>query len=105
MKPATHPTALRIQQLLAEAHIESRVDRPVKLLFDYSESLTVMLNSKIVFSDSLRIRDNEGRVMDGEEEIALDLVRGTNELLFILTSDAYRQNWGMVARIPGHSRP
>ena len=90
---------------ILKTNIESRVDRPVKLLFDYSESLTVMLNSKIVFSDSLRIRDNEGRVMDGEEEIALDLVRGTNELLFILTSDAYRQNWGMVARIPGHSRP
>ena len=85
---------------ILRTHIESRVDQQVDLLFDYAERLAISLNSEIIFSDSLRIRNNEGRVMDGEEKINLKLTRGTNELMFILTSDAYRQNWGMIARIP-----
>jgi hypothetical protein len=43
-----------------------------------------------------------GRVMDGDEEIDLELKKGTNGLLFVLTSDECKQNWGMIARISSH---
>ena len=69
------------------------------LIFDYSEHLAISLNSEIIFSESLRMNDNGGRVMDGDEGIGLELHKGTNELLFVLTADTYRQNWGMIAKI------
>lgn len=90
---------------LLKTTIESPTDQLVDLHFDYTERLAISLNSEIVFSDSLRVRNNEGRVVDGEEKTELRLVKGTNELIFMLTSDAYRQNWGMVARIPGFTFP
>jgi hypothetical protein len=79
--------------------IESPVDQQVDLIFDYSEHLAISLNSEIIFSESLRMNDNGGRVMDGDEGIDLELHKGTNELLFVLTADTYRQNWGMIAKI------
>ena len=86
---------------ILRAYIDSPSDQQVDLLFDYSEHLAISLNSDIIFSDSIRFNNNEGRVMDEEEMITLPLKKGKNELLFILTSDAYRQNWGMIAKIEG----
>lgn len=84
---------------ILRTYIESPEDLEVDLLFDYSEHLAISLNSEIIFSESLRVNKNEGRVMDGEEKIPLKIQKGRNELLFVLTSDNYRQNWGMIARI------
>lgn len=42
MKPATHPTALRIQQLLAEAHINSKVvefEQPTRTSAEAAEAI------------------------------------------------------------------
>ena len=44
--------------------IESPVDQQVDFIFDYSEHLAISLNSEIIFSESLRMNDNGGRVMD-----------------------------------------
>jgi hypothetical protein len=86
---------------ILKTYIESPEEEEVELLFDYSEHLAISLNSEIIFSESLRLNNNEGRVMDEEEKITLQLKKGKNELLFILTSDAYKQNWGMIAKIAG----
>ena len=43
--------------------------------------------------------DNGGRVMDGDHKIELNLNKGNNEIVFVLTSDAYKENWGMIAKL------
>ncbi len=84
---------------LLKTKIHSPIEKTVEMLFDYSEHLVISLNSEIIFSNSLQMGDNGGRVMDGDQKIKLNLKEGKNELIFLLTSDAYKENWGVIAKI------
>lgn len=85
--------------VLLKINVHSSADKHVDLLFDYAEHLIISLNSEIVFSESLRMNNNEGRVMDGEEKTDLMLKKGDNQLVFVVTADAYHQNWGVIAKL------
>ncbi|MEJ2195915.1 MAG: hypothetical protein P8X73_13790 [Ignavibacteriaceae bacterium] len=85
--------------VLLKTQINSPIDKNVELLFDYAKHLIISLNSEIIFSDSLRLRDNQGRVIDGEEKTNLMLEKGNNEIIFVVTSDPFKQNWGFIAKI------
>lgn len=86
--------------VLLKTNINSPADKEVDLLFDYSEHLVISLNSEIIFSNSLQMGDNGGRVINGDQKINIKLNKGDNEVLFVLTADAYKENWGMIAKIP-----
>lgn len=88
-----------VGSVLMKTTINSPADKSVDLLFDYSERLVISLNSDIVFSDSLQMGDNGGRVMDGDIKTDLKLKEGDNEIVFVISSDPYKQNWGVIAKI------
>lgn len=85
--------------VLLKTNINSPAEKTVEMLFDYSEHLVISLNSEILFSKPLQMGDNGGRVMEGDQKINLNLREGNNELVFLLTSDAYKENWGVIAKI------
>ncbi|UCG84730.1 MAG: DUF1080 domain-containing protein [Gemmatimonadota bacterium] len=90
---------------------ESAVRR--QLLFDYTHTLIIVLNSEILFYG--KEMDDYGYVHDGEETIVLPLQQGENELLFLINGDAelYGEgvryqgrtqcaNWGYVAKLDNY---
>jgi hypothetical protein len=66
--------------------------------FDYANHLTMVFNSEIIFSKGLN-SENEGRVFVDDTEIELNLAEGKNELIFVVTADDYKQNWGFIAKL------
>ncbi len=78
--------------------IISESKRSVKMNFDYANHLTMVFNSEIIFSKGLN-SENEGRVFVDDTEIELNLAEGKNELIFVVTADDYKQNWGFIAKL------
>ena len=85
--------------VLMKTNINASNEKEVEILFDHSEHLVISLNSEILYAESLQMSDNGGRVIDGDQKIKLNLKKGNNELIFLLTSDAYKENWGLIAKI------
>ena len=86
--------------VLMKSTLKAPVDKEVEMLFDYSDHLVISLNSEIVFSNSLVRGSNEGRVIVDDQKINLKLKKGDNEIVFVVTADAYFENWGCIAKIP-----
>ncbi len=85
--------------VLMKTSINSPTEKNVEMQFDFSEHLVISLNSKVIFSNSLPMGDNSGRVIVGDQKINLSLKKGNNELVFVLSSDAYKENWGVIAKL------
>jgi hypothetical protein len=89
--------------------IVSESDITKKLLFDYTHTLVVILNSEVIFYG--KEMDKLGRMYDGERQIDIHLKEGKNELLMIIAGDSeiygdgvlyqgrkQAANWGYIAR-------
>jgi hypothetical protein len=84
-----------------------------QLLFDYTHTLIIVLNSEILFYG--KEMDDYGYVHDGEETIVLPLKEGENELLLLINGDAelygegvryqgrtQSANWGYIAKLDNY---
>ncbi|KAA2218514.1 hypothetical protein [Maribacter flavus] len=80
-------------------------DRTVDLHFDYADHLVVLMNSKVLFDKGMNFqppqdKGKEGRVFVNDEQIPLDLKKGSNELIFMLSGDnRQKYNWGFTAKL------
>ncbi len=77
------------------------VERPErrKLLFGYSDEISVFLNGELLFrgDSSFRVRDSEFMGIVGlNDAVVLNLNKGENELLFVVTESF--GGWGFMAR-------
>jgi sugar lactone lactonase YvrE len=77
------------------------VERPErrKLLFGYSDEISVFLNGELLFrgDSAFRVRDSEFMGVVGlNDAVVLDLNKGKNELLFVITESF--GGWGFMAR-------
>ncbi|WP_424003588.1 hypothetical protein [Maribacter sp. IgM3_T14_3] len=85
--------------------ITSDTTKTVNLNFDYADYLVIQLNSKTLFDKGMNFqppigKGKEGRVFVEDERIELELRKGTNELLFLLSADNRQKfNWGFIAKI------
>jgi len=85
--------------------LESEVDKKVKLNFDYADHLVILLNSGIIFDKGMNFsppvgKGEEGRVFVEDESVQLDLKKGKNQLIFMLSADNRQKfNWGFVAKL------
>ena len=97
--------------------IKSDKDQEVELIYDYTYSMTILLNGTILFSGKELDTNNFMRVMDGEERLKLSLRKGENELIFLIQSDEEWQvgvgnptylgrmqamNWGFIAKLSSY---
>ena len=99
--------------VIAKTTIPSDTDKSINLLFDYSFAAIVILNNQVLFAGKELDTDNFMEVHDGEQQLTLDLKKGTNELVFFITADDLWQregnptylgvmqamNWGFIARL------
>jgi DNA-binding beta-propeller fold protein YncE len=70
-----------------------------KLLFGYSDEISVFLNGELLFrgDSSFRVRDSEFMGIVGlNDAVVLNLNKGENELLFVVTESF--GGWGFMAR-------
>lgn len=85
--------------------LESDADRMVKLNFDYADHLVMLLNSQILFDKGMNFtppagKGEEGRVFVHDESVELNLKKGTNQLVFMLSADNRQKfNWGFIAKL------
>lgn len=86
-------------------NLVSDTDRAVLMNFDYADHLVVLLDSKIYFDGGMDFRPPadkgvEGRVIVTDEQVPLELKKGSNELVFMLSGDARQKfNWGFIAKL------
>ena len=86
-------------------NLVSDSDRTVLMNFDYADHLVVLFDSKIRFDGGMDFRPPadkgvEGRVIVTDEQVPLELKKGSNELVFMLSGDARQQfNWGFIAKL------
>lgn len=86
-------------------NLESESDKIVKLNFDYADHLVMFLNSAVVFDKAMNFappegKGEEGRVFVEDEDVELNLKKGKNELVFMLSADNRQKfNWGFVAKL------
>lgn len=85
--------------------IKSESNQKVMLNFDYADHLVIMLNSNVVFDKGMNFqpplgKGEEGRVFVDDENAELNLKKGKNELIFILSGDNRQKfNWGFIAKL------
>jgi len=73
-----------------------------KLLFGYSDEISVFLNTELLFrgDSTFRVRDSEFMGIVGlNDAVVLDLNKGENELLFVVTESF--GGWGFMAATEG----
>ncbi|WP_297337864.1 hypothetical protein [Algoriphagus sp.] len=86
-------------------NLVSNRDRTVPMNFDYADHLVIMLDSQILFDGGMDFRPPpgkgvEGRVIVTDESVPLELKKGSNELVFMLSGDARQKfNWGFLAKL------
>lgn len=86
-------------------NLVSDSDRTVKLNFDYADHLVIIFNSKILFDKGMNFqapadKGQEGRVFVADESVELDLKKGENQLIFMLSADNRQKfNWGFFAKL------
>lgn len=101
------------QTVAASISLNAKDTLTKKFLFDYTYSIVIALNSRIIFSG--KEMDNFGVMQDDEQAIDLHLQKGDNQLIIYLTGDAdlygnqkkYQGriqafNWGFVARLSNY---
>ena len=94
----------------AKTIIISETNTTRQLLFDYTHTLMIILNSEIIFYG--KEMDHYGCVYDEEQKIDLSLHKGENELMFIINGDTelygdgimyqgrkQSANWGFIAKL------
>lgn len=85
--------------------IESDSNRKVHLNFDYADHLVIWLDSNILFDNGMNFqppadKGAEGRVFVEDENVELNLKKGKNELIFMLSGDNRQKfNWGFTAKL------
>ena len=85
--------------------LESEVDKSVKLNFDYADHLVIFLNSELLFDKGMNFappagKGEQGRVFVDDESVELNLKKGKNQLVFILSADNRQKfNWGFIAKL------
>ena len=87
------------QCVLARTAIAVEQPERRKLLFGYSDEISVFLNGKLLFrgDSAFKVRDSEFMGVVGlNDAVVLDLNRGKNELLFVITESF--GGWGFMAR-------
>jgi len=87
------------QCVLARTAITVEKPERRKLLFGYSDEISVFLNGELLFrgDSAFRVRDSEFMGVVGlNDAVALDLNKGKNELLFVVTESF--GGWGFMAR-------
>jgi len=87
------------QCVLARTTIAVEQPERRKLLFGYSDEISVFLNGELLFrgDSSFRVRDSEFMGVVGlNDAVVLDLNKGENELLFVVTESF--GGWGFMAR-------
>ena len=83
----------------------SKVDKTVKLNFDYADHLVMFLNSEILFDKGVNFtppagKGEEGRVFVEDESVELNLKKGKNQLIFMLSGDNRQKfNWGFISKL------
>lgn len=91
--------------VLLYCNIISDTEKTKALNFDYADHLVILLDSKIVFDQGMNFqppsgKGEEGRVFVEDEHIELNLRKGINKLIFVLTADNRQQfNWGFIAKM------
>jgi len=87
------------QCVLARTTITVEQSEWRKLLFGYSDEISVFLNGELLFrgDSAFRVRDSEFMGVVGlNDAVVLDLNKGKNELLFVVTESF--GGWGFMAR-------
>jgi len=85
--------------------VESDSNKTVKLNFDYADHLVILLNSNVLFDKGMDFqppadKGAEGRVFVDDENVELDLIKGKNRLIFLLSGDSRQKfNWGFIAKL------
>ncbi len=80
-------------------------DKTVKLNFDYADHLVILLNSAILFDKGMNFqpppeKGEEGRVFVDDESVGLNLKKGENKLVFMLSADNRQKfNWGVISKL------
>jgi len=91
--------------VVLRSSLESDSDRMGKLNFDYADHLVILLNSEILFDKGMDFappieKGEEGRVFVEDEGVELNLKKGNNQLVFMLSADNRQKfNWGFVAKL------
>lgn len=86
-------------------NLESEADKKIKLNFDYADHLVMLLNSEVLFDKGMNFappsrKGEEGRVFVDDESVELNLKKGKNELVFMLSADNRQKfNWGFIAKL------
>lgn len=86
-------------------NLESEVDKTVKLNFDYADHLVMLLNSEILFDKGMNFappegKGEEGRIFVEDESVNLNLKKGKNELVIMLSADNRQKfNWGFISKL------
>lgn len=86
--------------VLARTTIDSQAPRRMRLDFGYSDTISVFLNGKLLFTgdSSFLLRDAQFYGAVGlYDSIVLDLRKGPNELLFMVAENF--GGWGYIARL------
>lgn len=87
------------QCVLARTAIAVEQPERRKLLFGYSDEISVFLNGELLFrgDSAFKVRDSEFMGVVGlNDAVVLDLDKGKNELLFVITESF--GGWGFMAR-------
>lgn len=85
--------------------LESESDKTVQLNFDYADHLVIFLDSEVLFDKGMDFappagKGEEGRVFANDESVELNLKKGNNQLIFMLSADNRQKfNWGFVAKL------
>ncbi|MCD4748332.1 MAG: hypothetical protein K8R59_03070 [Thermoanaerobaculales bacterium] len=86
--------------ILARTTIISEAAVRQKLLFGYSDEISIFLNGELLFrgDSTFRVRDSEFMGIVGlNDAVILDLKEGANDVLFVLTESF--GGWGFLARL------
>ncbi len=81
--------------------IVSSKDQTKKMFFGYSDRIAVFLNGKIIFAGNSAFRSRYDQYLGAlglHDAVYLDLKKGENELLFLVTDKM--GGWGMQAQFP-----
>jgi hypothetical protein len=87
------------QCVVARTTISTEEPERRKLLFGYSDEISVFLNGQLLFrgDSTFRVRDTEFMGIIGlNDSVVLDLAKGDNELSFVVTESF--GGWGFMAR-------
>lgn len=90
--------------VLAKTTIQSDKDQIKKLVFGYSDEVSIFLNGNILFRGNSQYRRRSSRflgIAGLNDSVFLPLKKGENELLLMVTE--YFGGWGFICRLTSHT--